>query len=224
MSNRTKVEALWIKAIDSYEGGTVSTTILKDILKDMSDKMFEALMADFRDGNQFPFIMEPPGGEVKLSPEKGQAACKKAGINLYQRVKYTDAVTGDVILTPDEHMCYMLSVRRQNQHWEKKNSIPEGDTTIDHVTGQVTGTDKGSRLSIPEVQILEAKGLKKSILEMIKVNGGDREASQSMKKSIRETGGFALEPIIEAGTKPTVTKSLKAYLFAMGLDNTVGKQ
>jgi len=221
--SRQAAEKLIIKWVSELENGTENAARYKELFKGMSNSAFETLMISFRDKKAYVGMVVPNSGKIKLSAKRSQDVCAKLGVKLFQRIIYTDVSSGEKLLTPRKYMVYHLTQRRQNQHLVKKKSIPKSDTVIDNMTGQVTGGDKGSRMSMPETLVLSGKGIEHGLVEMLKVRGGDREASYAMKKSLRETGGFSLAPIVDAGTKPTSVKTLAALLKAMHLDNTLGK-
>ena len=67
-------------------------------------------------------------------------------------------------------------------------SIPEGDSKIDILSGQVIKPDKGAGISQVEIQALYARNLSSIITEMLKYRGGDVVALAEFKRELEEQG------------------------------------
>ena len=76
-------------------------------------------------------------------------------------------------------------------------------------------------MTLPEITALSGKGLEESIIEMIKVNGGDSKAYADMLRQLRETGGFSLEPIKNLGSRVKSVETTNAFLKGMMFDSTL---
>ena len=71
-------------------------------------------------------------------------------------------------LSNKEAMIVYLPIRVQQQLISKKISIPKDNNHVDFYTGQATGPiSKGARVSYPEVNMLLAMGLNKTVEEMM---------------------------------------------------------
>ena len=117
-------------------------------------------------------------------------------------------------------MIIKLPIRRLAQYLFHKISLPEGDNHINPTSGQVIAPDKGSALSAIETQILASKGLNMSVLEMIKIRGGDNNAYISMKHAIEETGSTSMSEIPMKGQARSVT-TVQCYFHSLGLDSNI---
>ena len=223
--NRKAAEELLYKYLKKMEGGgTVNVEIYKKLFAAMSNAEFDAFVGQVERKEIYISMIVPNASkDVKLATERNIAVGEELGAKFHQRIVMTDALTGEEILTPKEYLIVHLPVRRQNQHLIKKRSIPDSKKVIDTLSGQVTADSKGSAISLPELLALEGRGVEDSVLEMIKVRGGDAEALKAMEQAIREQGAFRLGPIEELGTKPTSTESLRALLLSLHLDTTLGK-
>lgn len=222
--NRKKAEAEILKYITQLEQGSVNAEIYKELFAEMSNAEFDKWMKNLESGEEILSFFAPNGSKVKLT----SANCKKVGdslgVKFFQRCILTDPETKEEFLTPEEYLVLEVPVRRQSQHLIKKQSIAEGDKVIDAMTGQVTGESKTRSISLPEILALESKGLDMTLLEFIKVRGGDDKSLTHMKDSIRQTGGYNVGSTLELGSKPTATETLRALLLALHIDNTIGKQ
>ena len=117
-----------------------------------------------------------------------------------------------------------LPLKRQAQFLIEKIAIPEDNYSVNNLTGQPTGKSKGSTISNPELQILNALQLDKSAIEMIKMRGGDLIAFNAMNNQIYETGTSSIEAIDSLGTSVKAVQSLSTILTAMHLSNTLTKK
>jgi hypothetical protein len=114
-----------------------------------------------------------------------------------------------------------IPVRRQVQMLTKKMSVPKDNLHIDEMTNQPMDESKGAGISFPELLALYSQGLDSSILEMIKLRGGDEKAYGAMERQIAEQGEVNIEPILEAGTRVKSTETLSVFLKAMHYDNNL---
>lgn len=195
--------------------------LLETRLKRMSDKQFHKFMEDLRDGVITFEIKAPNLNASKLSVSRNLKIGKELGYDFFQRLSLKDPATGQQYLTPHKYMILSLPFRRQAQHLVKKMSVPADNDSRDDLTGQPTGKSKGSSLSNPEMQVLYALGLDKTIEELLKVRGGDAAAYTSMNKFAFESGGFSLEQVAKAGGKVKSTETLSTFLKACHLNNNL---
>jgi len=224
MANRKAAEAAVVKYLKALEGGDVNANLYKALFKTMSDEEFERWIAALDAGTETIHLIIPNASDIKLDINRTLAVGEELGVKFFEQLWLTDPETGETYLTPLPYMVLDVAMRRQSQHLIKKQSIPEDDRITDHLSGQVTGDSKGGKISLPELLLIESKGLETSLLELIKVRGGDDEALAAMKEAIRQTGTFNVEAIQALGSKPTATKTLRALLLSVHLDNTIGEQ
>ena len=79
-------------------------------------------------------------------------------------------------------MIVYLPIRVQQQLISKKISIPKDNNHVDFYTGQATGPNsKGARVSYPEVNMLLAMGLNKTVEEMMHFRGGSEKGYASIR-------------------------------------------
>ena len=224
MANRKKAEATLLKWIEELEGGTENVNIYKEMMAKMSNKEFDQWMQALESEEEILAFFTPNGKKRVLSSERAISVGEKLGVKFFERVWLTDPVSGERFLTPLPYMILTVRVARQSQHLIKGISVAENDRVIDNLTGQVTGVSKSAKISLPELLQLQAKGLDASILELIKVRGGDPKAERYMKESVGQSGTFSVEGAKALGSKPTVTKSLRALFLSIHLDSTIGEQ
>lgn len=221
MGNRKKAEALILKYVKLLEGGVHNYNLYKALFERLNDKAFEDFIKGLEAGDYYVSLIIPNGSDKLLNMENVLKVGESLGVKYFQRVLTTDAITHEVTMSNLEYLVVDLPVRRQSQHLIKKRSIPEGAKVIDALTGQVTGVDKGAKQSLPEILALNSRGFSESLIEMIKVRGGDLEAYAEMRRMMSEQGDYSLAPILEKDTEVISTETLRSYLFALHFENTI---
>lgn len=224
MANRKAAEAAVIKYLKELEGGDVNAALYTALFKSMSDAEFERWIDALGSGRETIHLIIPNANDIKLDINRTVKVGEELGAKFFEQLVLTDPETGEEYITPLSYMVLDVAMRRQSQHLIKKQSIPEDDRVVDHLSGQVTGDSKGGKISLPELLVIESKGLETSLLELIKVRGGDDVALAAMKEAIRESGTFNVKAIEALGSKPTAIKTLRALLLSVHLDNTIGEQ
>lgn len=189
--------------------------------KRMSDKQFGEFMKELQDGTQVLGLVSPNLAESKIDPARNIKIARELGYEMFQRIWLKDPATGQEFLTPEKYLILKLPFRRQSQHLIKKMSTADDNDTRDDLTGQPTGKSKGSSVSNPEIQVLYALGLDRTIEELIKVRGGDHKAFVAMNKMTYETGGFDLDQVAKAGGTVKSTDTLAAYLKGCHINNNL---
>lgn len=226
---REKFMAVFLPLIEKLAPGSKNRETYEKELAALSDAQFEEMVVDIESGMGFnavqgglilPVYM-PNLNTTKISVKRNIALAKELGHDFFQRIWITDPHTNQRYLTPRRYMTLLWSVRRQAQTLEGKQSIPTDTTVIDDLTGQPTGESKGSALTYPELQVLHARGLQNTIIEALKVRGGDLKALNQFERDIIETGGSSLQPILAADTKVKSTQTLDSLLRGMHLKSNL---
>lgn len=219
--NRKKAEAFIFEYINKLDKTGTNLKIYQDRFKEMSNKDFDEMMSNIKEGSYTLPLYAPNQGRVKLSSKLAIKVARELGHEFFERLWLTDNVTGETYLTPIKYMVLDLPLRRQQQLLIKKMSIPSVDMTMDALTNQVTGDSKGASLSFPELQVLAANEMNKSIEEMIKVRGGDIKAYNQFRHSVMNTGSGSLESAGRTEGKVKSTETLSSLLKGMHLDNNL---
>lgn len=159
----------------------------KELFDKMSDKDFDDYMHRLKNGDEnIYYINCTMRDNVDVTTLINYA--KEVGVKLFEKVKLWDNVTNTQYLTPNEAMILQLPVRRVSQFIDHKLSVPEGDSKIDLLSGQVVKPDQAASLSQIETQTLYTRGLENTIIELIKYRGGDVVAFGEYKRELEETG------------------------------------
>lgn len=221
--NRQAAEEFILSYIEKISPGGENAQLYKTAFSKMSNAEFDNYMKGIETGENQLSIQAPNKGTAKLNLERNIKLAKDLGHDFFQRLWFHgDKETGTpTYLTPVKYMILQLPIRRQAQLLVKKIAIPDNNKQIDQLTGQVTGNSKSSKISYPELQVLQGMGLKASIVELMKYRGGDIGGFSAMNKVIARDGYVHQETIAPYATGVESTKLLKAYLTCAHLQNTL---
>lgn len=218
MSNRKKVEAFIVKAVEEILPKGGNKAYYTERFEAMSDKAFDTFMRYLRDGGRLHITVPNAIGEG-LQIERNLALLDKYKRKVFHHIELSDG-EGNRYLTPIPYMVIDVPLRRQEQSLTKKISVAEDNKRIDDLTGQATGASKGSRISFPQVQMLYAQGAEQSIREFVKFRGGDEEAYRLMEQMIAETGEVDMDAIPDTGEVRSIS-TLRTFLKGMHLNNNL---
>lgn len=221
MSKRKETEKFIIEYIEKLLPGGGNDKIYEDLFSSMDDESFDQFIKKLETKEVRLAIIAPNFSKVKLETPRNLQVAKELGHNFFQRIFIQGEGDRPSYLTPIPYMVVDLPLRRQAQLLVKKISIPEDNKTIDQLTGQPTGSSKGSKISYPEIQVLAAMKLDNGLLELLKFRGGDVKGFSAMNKLISTSGGVSLDTVEKYAGGVESTKTLKAYLTSMHLSNTL---
>ena len=191
----------------------------KEFLGGMSDTKFGEFMELIRK-KEYQLNLIAPNMKKVLKISDLVNASKVVGLKLAHRLWLRDKVTGRKYLTNDEHLVLTLPIRRAQQEWDKKLAVPERDKTVDSLSGQVVGPDKACSISAPEIQSLGVRGLKNTMLEVVKVRGGDVTAYGDFKRQMQENGRVTLQSL-DPRTRVRSADMVKVLFRGMHIDCNV---
>lgn len=230
MGNRKKATDYILKHIAMFDpNDKANVQLTKQFLESLSDEQFEDYMRRLRkpengaedQGRETLTYYAPNLSKIKLEVKRNLEIADAIGHNFFERLWLTDPQTGETYLTTQAHMVVDLPIRRQAQLLIKKSSIPANNNTVDELSGQPTGESKGGKLSFPELQAQVAQQLDNTILEEIKIRGGDEIAYQEFERQMLETGSASLEQLLSLGTKVKSTETLSKLFKGMHFDNNL---
>ncbi len=216
--NRKAAEAFILKYIEKLLPNSPNTKMYQDMFAKMSDTEFDKWINNVGTGAEDLIIVAPNLADYRLNVERNLEIADELGHEFFQRIWVT-ADDGTRYLTPNKHLVYKLPVRRQAQLLVKKISIPKDNNTVDVLTGQATGDSKGAKISYVELQILAAKGLDKSLNELVKLRGGDAGGFKAMNTLISRNGEVSQEEVEPYTTGVESNATFKAYLTSAHLES-----
>ena len=214
--NRKKTEEFILKYIKKITGTDFNVNLYKDLFKSMNDKEFDKFMKSFEQEKRYLNIIAPlDKGAVNITVENNMKIAKEFGHDFFQRLVYDFNNDGNKIRSVEKFFVYPALFRRTKQTSEKGASVSENDKKIDILTGQVAGDSRSSKISFPEIQLLNGMGMKESIKELAQHRGGDEGAMRAIKQSLLKHGATSNRLANEYSTGTTSSKTLQAYLAGM---------
>lgn len=215
---KKKIMQYLAKHLTTMDPSGYNTKRYMTMLSQMNDKAFDAFMKAMRDGHyELHLIMPNMINPLKI--ENVLKCAKDIGCPLFQRIKLKDAATGMTFLTNEKYLILETSVRRMVQFWDKKVGVPAGDKNFDAMTGQITGKDRASSVTNPEIQILFSRNLPNTLFEFVKVRGGDQQMYGDYKRSLEETGRVNVNELDKSSKSRTV-KTAQLLFDGMHLSTT----
>jgi len=215
--NRKAAESEILTWIDRMCPGSDNTKLYKAKFAGMDDAAFEQFINDLDSEKVQLAIVSPNFGANQLDTGRNLQLAKELGHNFFPRIQVPAKNGMPAYITPVRYLVADFPLRRQAQILDKKISIPEDNNSVDNFTGQVTGASKGSRISYPEVQVLAALGLDKSLTEFLKYRGGDERGFNAMNTMIGRTGGVSMDAIAPYAGTVRSTHTLNVFLTGMHL-------
>lgn len=224
--NRKAAEKVILDVIDSIHPGNPNVALYQQLFDPKSPKyvdhlQFDHWMTRLRNKEGALVYVDPPGSKFPIDVNRNiNELGPKYGIQFFQQLWYQDD-SGEWFLTPNAYLILPFPVRRQAQLLVEKISIPENNHSIDDFSGQVTGDSKGSKISYPELSLLKAFGLSKTIEEFMHWRGGDVKGNRLMNQQILKTGGASMDALSPYAGEVGSTRTLRNILFALHYDNTL---
>jgi hypothetical protein len=212
---RQAIQQYLIKYYKKIESSGKNAIKMQAFFDSMTDTDFDEWMKSLKNHDEV-LSLEVPALNVKVSMDNLLGVAKELKVELFSRLKLWDAPTQSYYLTPKKYCILTLPIRRMSQFVDHKLAVPESDSKIDHLTGQVMKPDQANSISQIEVQSLYARGLKSTILELIKYRGGDVSAFAEYKRELEEQGNTTIAR--ETGSINRSAVVLDVYFSGMMLE------
>ena len=216
---RKQIQDKILHILEIIDPGKSNKERYEKMFDSMSDKAFANFMTDLSQGRT-KLTFFAPNFKTYIQQEDCLKAADELGLKIFERLRFKDKATGETFLTPHEYLITELPVRRTRQFLMHKLSVAENDKKLDALTGQVTADDKASSLSFVEAQLLYVRGLDKSLVEFMKVRGGDIHAFATFKQQLEESGQARLGSL-DPNTIPRSAVVMSTVLKCMYLDNNL---
>lgn len=214
MASRKEMENELFTFIEEISDKSNSDRYRK-VFKEMNDTEFNIFVDKVEAGKINLAVVQPTGIKNTVTVEKTLAVAEKYNIKLLDKVVFKD----DAPYVPNLEMSILrLPNKRTVQTLASKIGVPEDNKTIDTVTGQVTGKSSSSKITLPEAQLLDSLGLKDSLIELMKIRGGDQGALRTYNAMLENQGSANQEIINRYGTGVVSSKVLEAMFNSMLLD------
>lgn len=215
--NRQKAIAYWLETMEELAPGNPNVEYYRKRLNELSDEDFEHLVKEINEGRYVMPYTEPNFSNTRLDKARNLSIMEKRGIPLRHRIIIDDGVNPPH-MTARKFIVLPLPWSRHGQVLDKKISIPTDSNVIDQFTGQPTGPSKGSKISFPEAQMLNAQSLPNTLTELIKSRGGDIEAKNVLDNQLGTRGEVRLEELEAAGGEVRSTTMLRTSFLAMHIE------
>jgi len=219
--NRKAAEQLILEFMKDIDPSGYNVEVYKAILKNMNDKDFHEYMKGIREGNKFLVVFKPMFEAKGITVENNLKIAKKYGVEFFEHLIYKNTPEGIDFKTPIKYLVIDLPYRRQSQNLVKKISVPDDNKVIDETVYQPTGDSKGAKLSYPELQVLLGMDLENAITELMVFRGGDRNGFKAYNAMFLRYGSANMKTLNNYASGVESTKTLKAYLTAMHISNTL---
>ena len=217
---KKKIIEYLVKLMKVMDPSGINAKRWSDKLTTMGDKEFDTFMNLLRDKKYQISMTMPNMSGMNVEVPRLLAAAKMAGVKIFHKLWLQDDVTGEKYLTNDEYPVLCVSVRRMEQFLDKKLSVPNSDTAIDGLTGQVSGRDKALSITTPEIQVWTARGLSTTLMELMRIRGGDINAYGEYKRQLEETGACELASI-DPNSRTRTSVMMGVLLKGMHLENNI---
>lgn len=219
---RAKAEKIIIEYIGKLTNEENKENYIK-LFKSYSDEQFDKFMTDLRDKKNNLQVIVRPGETANITVENNFKIAKELGYEFFQRLTFSGDRGMEDYVTPNKYLVYKLPIRRVAQLQSKKSAIPTSNKKVDLLTGQVTGEDRGAKLTLPELLLLEPLGLQDSLVELMKVRGGDLGAMNAADNMLYKYGRASLKEILPHSTGVVSTRTVSsifkaAHIRPTGLD------
>lgn len=215
MKNRAKVEKYIIEAISKIDKD--NSERYKERFKKMTNADFEKYMIALKNKETNLFVILP-NMKKNLTNQKLFKIAKAFKVTLFDYIKFEDKNLDRSYYSNKKYLILDLPVRRVKQYLFDKIGIPESDKKISKLSGQVVQSDKGCKLSFIETQMLANKNMNDSVIELLKVRGGDLNAYYQFKNEILNSGEVNLSSLDLTESKPKAVIVSEVILKAMHLD------
>ena len=220
--NRKAAEAYILKMIEKLAPGSSNRKIYEESFAKMSDKQFDDLMKSFKAKTDRLAVYAPNYGDGGITIENNLAIADSMGHDFMQHlIIHGSSEDEPSYKTPIKYMVVELTARRQAQLQVKGTSVPEHNKAMNQLTGQPTGTSKSARITYPETQILRSMGMENTLVELLKMRGGDIKGFDAMNRTIATQGEVSLNSIMHLSSGVESTKTLKTLLTCMHLKSTL---
>lgn len=220
--NRKAAQEYILKMLEKIAPGSSNRKIYEESFAQMTDKQFDEMMARFKNKTDRLALYLPNFGDGGVTIENNLAIADSMGHDFMQHlIIHSSDPDEPSYKTPVKYMVVELPLRRQAQLQVKGTSVPEHNKAMNQMTGQPTGPSKSARITYPETQILRSMGMENTLVELLKMRGGDIKGFEAMNRSIAVQGDVSLDSIMHLSSGVESTKTLKTLLTCMHLKSTL---
>lgn len=214
MSLRKDIENDIYELFNDLDPSGKNTMRMKEFFNKMDDKKFFKYAKEFFEDEDNNFRIAYIPFEHSMTFDKINKIADKHGIPLYEYM-YMPYLTGDAENPPGTlHKMLIgdIPIKRLQQMLFKKNQTSVNITKRNPETGQVTDSDKSSRVTDVEVYSLIVQNQNNAALEFYGPKADDMKMKSRMLKDIQRNGETSLENL-ESDTINKMSLNTINYMF-----------
>lgn len=212
---RREIEQDFYDFLDRCDPSGRNTERLKQLFVTMDDKQFFKYIDRFFDDPKANIQVGYLPYDNPVSVDFINKLAKAEGIPLYEII-YKPYVTGDVDDPPASiHPVLVLDVpiKRLKQMINTKNHATISATKRDAQTGQVTGSDRGGRVTDVEAYSMIVQELYACAQESYGPMADDEAAAFEMMRRIQQDGEFELADLPDDPLNRKTTNTIQYYIW-----------
>lgn len=222
---RKSIEDLVYNIMDYFDSTGYNTDYYKKLFKPMNDDEFIKYIDNFLGDPDEYFTVEITPFKSEQMPKFSnyEKAAKLLDLELEEYVRMPYFNEGTDIKEHTRTMTKVpvgkLHIKRLQQMLSKKNKVTTSIEVRDQRKGQVTGEDKGAKLSDADVLALSAINMNYTLKELLGPRADDYKAKEYMIESIKKYGYVNLKDLPNDIESKTAINTLNIYLLGAGLIN-----
>ena len=211
-----------IAPTDSHNVG-----LYKEFFKSLNDKQFDDWMMGLKRKDYYlayylpNFGKDDNGKEINIETQHLIKLCESIGVKLFDKLVMPAQDGKPAYVTQHEYPILLIPCRRQSQILSKKIAVPKSTKIVDQTSGQPVGGSKGGSTSYPEIGVLMAAGLEKTVNEIVNLRGGDVKGYQALFALAERDGSVSQDVATQFSGKVKSTQTLSMYLKGMHLNNNL---
>lgn len=220
---RAKAEKKILEFINDWGDKTgYNINAYKEMFKKMSDSEFYLWMEKIRDGKAY-LHFEINGRDKPIPIDFIEAVGKKWGVMLreYVMMPYRSSDPNKPMVTKTRVPILKLTVRRLQQMAEKKNSIAGDNSSINPITGQVTGNSKSAKWSNSQTYSAATTNMVNVNKEFLGPRADDEVSKREMIDRIEKYGKVSMSDLTLLPHNKQTLKTVDSFLTAAGLDTDI---
>ena len=220
---RKEMENLIYNFFDKLDPTKQNSTRYRDFFSKMTDKEFQKYFDNFFKDPTAYLTYEIIGYECEPIMKNIEAAAKFLGVPLFEYVIQPNIRReGDkAISTSQKVPVGYIHMKTMQQMVRKKNSSSTKADQRDPRTGQVSGDDKDTQISMEENYSLMAYGADACMKEFMSFRSDDLIAKQEAYTNIRKDGYVSLSDLTDDIDNKTAVNTLDAYITAMHIKSDI---
>jgi len=216
MASRKDIEKFILDSLKAIDKTGKNVELYKQTFAKMTSKEFDAWMLSIKNEEAYVNIVIPPLSDVEkaVTVENNIKVGKKLGVKLFQKITFDkDGISSNI-----KSLVGYGMFRRTRQTKIKSIAVHKDSKSRNALTNESSGKSKGTRITLPEADILLGHSLKHTMKEFLNSRGGDLGANVSMVSEIAKKGSVS-QKVTDGFRTGTGAKNVTSSVFrAMHID------